>query len=341
MNTKTSLVLMLAAVLLTGCKDNNKQLQTPPLPVKTMKVEATPGPGGQAFPGTIEETTGSVLSFAVGGTLKSVSVSTGTKVSKGQLIAVVDDATLRNAHDIAATTLRQAQDAYGRMKQLHDAGSLPEIQWVEVQSKLEQAQAAERIAKKSLHDSRLYAPFSGIISEKNAESGQNVLPGMPIVKLVKTQQVKVKVAVPENDIPNIKVGQQTVVTVQALGGKTFTGQIVEKGVTANPVTRSYEVKALLSNTTGELLPGMVCDASIASGKDTGTTIILPARIIQLDKNNRQFVWTVQNGKAHKCMIETGEVTDRGIVVTSGLSVGDEVITEGQQKVSEESKIIKK
>lgn len=84
----------------------------------------------------MEESTGSVLSFSVSGTLKRLGISIGTRVCKGQLIAVVDETTLRNAHDIALSTLRQVKDAYGRMKQLHDAGSLPEIQWIEIQSKL-------------------------------------------------------------------------------------------------------------------------------------------------------------------------------------------------------------
>lgn len=333
MNKVTGL-LLLSALILTGCKDNKKQTETQPLQVKTMEVTQQPTTDGRTFPGTLEETVGTVLSFNVSGTLKSINVSTGTRVAQGQLIAVVDDATLKNSHDIALATLNQAKDAYARMKQLHDAGSLPEMQWVEVQSKLEQAQSAERISCKSLTDSRLYAPFSGVISEKNAEAGQNVLPGAPVVKLVKTQQVKVKVAVPENEISNIRVGGTATVSVSALSGKTFTGRIVEKGVAANPLTRSYDVKALLNNPTGELMPGMICDVSLSSSSSAKTVIMLPANIIQIDKDNREFVWTAVGGKAHKVYVATGDVTDRGVIVTSGLSAGDKVITEGQQKVSE-------
>lgn len=333
MNKATGL-LLLAALIMIGCKDKKEQTLTQPMAVKTMTVAQQAAGDGQTFAGTMEETVGTQLSFNVSGTLRSINVSTGSRVTKGQLIAEVDDATLRNSHDIALATLSQAEDAYTRMKQLHDAGSLPEIQWVEVQSKLSQAQSAERIARKNLTDSHLYAPFSGVIAEKNAEAGQNVLPGAPVVKLVKTEQVKVKIAVPENEISQIKVGGTAIVSVSALGGKTYTGRIIEKGVSANALTRSYDVKAIVSNPTGELMPGMICDVSLAKPGTATTVIMLPANIIQIDKDNRPFVWTATNGKAHKAYITTSDVTDRGVIVTSGLKAGDNVITEGQQKVSE-------
>lgn len=340
MNRHSILPALFAALLLTGCKgkDEKATLASPAPLVKVMAVSTGNVVGTQGYSGTIEETVGSSLSFSVAGTIKSIHVATGSRVSKGQLIATVDDATLRNSYDMAATTLRQATDAYNRMKQLHDAGSLPEIKWIEAQSQLEQAQSAERISKKNLADSRLYAPFSGVIAEKNAEVGQNALPGVPVVKLVQVAQVKVKIAVPENEISRFKNGQQLSVTVAALGGKSFQGRVTEIGVEANPMTRSYEVKALLANPSGELMPGMVCDVSTGHGNGQSDAIVLPAQLVQLDNSNRSFVWVNRSGKAHKVLVQTGALTDQGVVIASGLTAGDEVIVEGQQKVSEGMKI---
>lgn len=340
MNRHCFLPALLAALLLSGCKGKGEDAtsQTNVPLVKVMAVSAGSSDALQGYSGTIEETAGSSLSFSVAGTIKSIHVTTGSRVSKGQLIATVDDATLRNSYEMAATTLRQATDAYSRMKQLHDAGSLPEIKWIEAQSQLEQAQSAERISKKNLADCRLYAPFSGVIAEKNAEVGQNALPGVPVVKLVQVAQVKVKIAVPENEISHFKNGQQLNVAVAALGGKVFQGRVSEIGVEANPMTRSYEVKALLANPQGELMPGMVCDVSTGHVAAQSDAIILPARLVQLDNANRSFVWLNRGGKAHKAIVQTGALTDQGVVITAGLSAGDEVIVEGQQKVSEGMKI---
>ena len=326
----------LLSILMTGCKQHT-ETTTAPMKVKVEKIETLPISGTQSFSGTIEEMNGSALSFSTGGTVKRILVSPGQQVSQGTLLAEVDETSVHNAYEAALAMRTQAEDAYGRMKQLHDNNSLPEIQWIEIQSKLKQAVAAEQIAKKSLADCKLYAPFSGFISEKMVEMGQNVLPGMPVVKLVKIEKVKVKLAIPENEIVNIKEGQAATIQVSALGNGLYKGIVTEKGVSANALSRSYDVKVLIENKDKTLLPGMICQATLnKGGQQTG--IVLPTPVVQLDEQNHPFVWINAKGKAQKRKIETGELTHKGIIVTGGLNAGEEVIIEGQQKVSENTQI---
>lgn len=338
MKTNCCSMLFLCSIVLlaTGCGKQEKR-ETQHVKVKVMKVEPVITSGGQLFSGTVEESSGSTLSFPVAGTVTQIRVEAGQRVSKGELIAVLDEATLRNTHDAAVATLEQAEDAYRRMKQLHDNNSLPEIQWVETQSKLKQAQSAERISKKNLADGRLYAPFSGVISSKDVEIGHNVMPGSPVVRLVKVGQVKINIPVPENEIPRVSLGLPVSVCVQALDGKVFTGKVVEKGIAANPLSRSYDVKALIDNPSGELMPGMVCTLGIGTGI-TDRAIILPANIIQTDEQNRNFVWINTGGKASKKYVVTGRFEGDGVQIVSGIFAGDEVIVEGQQKVSDGTKV---
>lgn len=326
-------VIMVSLVVgLVGCGNREAQ-ENGPVRVKVQTVQAQLIEGVQVFSGTIEEMTGSTLSFSVSGTLTQVRVSAGQRVRQGELIASVDDATLQNSYAVAVAALEQAEDAYARMKQLHDNNSLPEIQWTEVQSKLKQARSAEQISKKNLEDSRLYAPFSGVIAQKNVEVGQNVMPGSPVVRLVGVEQVKVSISVPENEIARMQIGLPVRIRVSALGGKIFEGNIVEKGIAAHPLSRSYEVKALIKNETGELLPGMICEMEVQQ-EQAREGILLPNYIIQLDDTNRQFVWVNQSGKAIKKYVTVGELGGRGVFITSGLNPGDKVLVEGQQKVSE-------
>lgn len=333
---KQYVILASLAIGLAGC--NNPEVQKDgPIKVRVQTVQVQPIEGVQGFSGTIEEMTGSTLSFSVNGTLTQIRVSAGQRVRQGELIASVDDATLQNSYAMAAAALEQAEDAYVRMKQLHDNNSLPEIQWTEVQSKLKQARSTEQISKKSLEDSRLYAPFSGVIAEKNVEVGQNVMPGSPVVRLVGVEQVKVCISVPENEIAHIQIGQPARIRISALGSKIFEGNIVEKGIAAHPLSRSYEVKALVRNETGELLPGMICEMEVQQ-EQAREGILLPNYVVQLDDTNRQFVWVNQSGKAVKKHVTVGELGSRGVFITSGLNPGDEVLVEGQQKVSENMNI---
>lgn len=324
-------LLCSAIVLLAGCKQRNLP-EHEPVKVHTEPVRTTTLQSGITFSGTVEEASGSTLSFPVAGTVEQIYVSEGQRVQKGQLIAILNDASIKSAHEASVAMLEQAQDAYERLKMLHDSNSLPEIQWIEVQSKLKQAQSAERVARKNLEDSKLYAPYSGVISEKSVDRGHNVLPGMPVVNLVVVNPVKINVSVPENEIANISVGQPVKISVSALNGKIFDGKIAEKGIAANPLTRSYEVKALVVNQGEDLMPGMICTLSLDSQENT-SAITLPINIIQRNEQNQTFVWVNKKGKATKRIISLGTIVENDIVVTSGLSEDDEIIVSGQQKIS--------
>ena len=325
-------VLCCLALMMTGCGQQEVR-DSQPIKVAVMKVKPAVLSGEQDYSGTIEEASGSTLSFPVAGTVQQIPVVAGQRIAKGEVIAVLDEAALRSTYEAASASLAQAEDAWRHMKQLHDAGSLPEMQWIEVQSKLKQAQSVEAISKKNLDDGRLYAPFSGVISEKSVEVGHNVMPGQPVVRMVAVDHVKVCISVPENEISHISTGLPVNVSVPALDGKTFSGKIVEKGIVAQPLSRSYEVKALVDNSSGELMPGMICSVGIDGG-DADTAVILPAPVIQTDERNRAFVWVNDSGKARKRVVETGALVRDGVMISSGISTGDEVIVEGQQKVSE-------
>lgn len=332
---------LLGVLFFQGCKNVEKPKSAEPIKVITQTVSTTANGSSQGYSGTVEEESGSSLSFSTTGTVQRVFVSEGQMVAKGALIAEVDPATVRNAHDATVATLEQAQDAYNRMKQLHDKGSLSDIKWIEVESKLKQAVSSEKIARKSLNDCKLYAPFSGYVAQKSVEMGQNVIPGMEVIKLVRIDRVKVKVSIPEEEIASVKQGQTAKVSVAALGGSTFEGKVVEKSVAANPLTRTYEVKVLVQNSSRKLLPGMVCDVLLYNDNVETSTILLPATVVQIDIDNRPFVWTAVGGKAHKAYIGVGESIGDDVVITSGLSNGDKVIVNGQQKVSEGTAINEK
>lgn len=299
--------------------------------------------GNFGYSGTVEEENGVMLSFAQGGTIKQLCVKVGDRVHRGQLIATVDPTSVRNTYDMAHSTRSQVEDTYKRMKQLHEKGSLPDIKWVEVQSQLQQALSAENIAKKNLYDCNLYAPFDGVISEKNAEVGQNAAPGAPIVKLVTTNVLNVKISVPESEMAAIHVRQHADIVVQALDGKHYNGYVKEKGVIADPVSRSYSVKIRVEGADGALLPGMVSQVALTEvtpdySESTGSSIVIPAHLVQLADNNTNFVWVDEGGKAVRRPIVCGEYLSNGVTVVSGLKRGDKLIIEGQQKVSTGSKL---
>lgn len=336
---KTKWTMMTAVVLMALCSCGEKKgaAAEQTVRVKVQQIQAEAVNGEQGFSGTIEESSGVALSFASAGTIRRIYVNEGQTVRQGQLIAELDPTTMQNAYTISKTSLEQAQDTYNRMKELHDAGSLPEMQWISIENQLKSAAASEAMAKKALSDTKLYAPFSGYISAKIAEMGENATPGMPIAKLVNIGSVKVKIAVPEDDIQRIAKNSSMKIVVPALGNREFSGRVTERGVSADPRSRTYEVKATILNHDGQLLPGMICQAFTNYMQGT-TGVFIPANLVQLDSDNKTFVWVVNGDKALKREIFISNETAQGAQVSGGLSAGDKLIVAGQQKVSNGMKV---
>lgn len=322
--------LLLLAMILGGCKESKIKTEgVAPVRVKTMEVCPSMVESAGRYSGTVEAQKGTVLSFPVAGTIKDMYVCLGMKVKQGDLIAALDSISLQSSYNAAVATLRQAEDAYRRMKTLHDNGSLPEIKWVEAESRLKQAQSMEAIARKELRNICLYAPFDGVIAEKEGEVGQNVIPGAKVARLVSAVGQRVRIAVPENEIAHVAIGQQAVIFVSALG-REYRGTVAEKGVVANALSRSYEVKLKVEDADGELLPGMITEVTLLNPQQEA--YVLPAQVVQLDHENQTFVWMVRNHCVEKQVIECKEFTAEGVVVSQGLKEGDVVVIEGQQKV---------
>ncbi|MEG1556073.1 MAG: efflux RND transporter periplasmic adaptor subunit, partial [Bacteroidales bacterium] len=326
-------ILVAISIFFYGCTKKEKREIELPIPVSVITVSESPDAAHQSYVGVIEPDFTSDISFAVPGNVERVYYSEGDCVAKGALLAEVNSKTLQDTYTAAAATLRQAQDGYERMKQLHNKGSITEVEWIDIQTKLEKAKAIESIAKKNLEESKLYAPFSGVIGKRLIEIGINVLPGVPVFTLLAIEKVNIKVSIPEDVISQIKIGQKVSIRVAAIGNKKFEGVIAKKGMEANKMAHSYEITIPIANQNKELMPGMICDVQINTN-GVSQFIVVPNQSIKLLDNGEKYVWIVKDSLAHKQSIITGALSGNGIVVNEGLSDGDQVIVKGHQKVCE-------
>lgn len=188
---------VLSSFIICGCTGSSqKDQKTDYVSVKTIRADASTHLVGKNYEGTIEEEDGANVSFGVIGNVIKVMAEEGQFVRKGQALAEVDGQNVRNAHEISAATLSQAEDAYRRLKDLYDKGTLPEIKMVEMETNLAKARAAEAISRKSVSEIILRAPFAGYVASSGVHEGANVVPGMTGFRLVKIDRVKVRLTVP-------------------------------------------------------------------------------------------------------------------------------------------------
>jgi len=332
---RITIILMLAAVVLAGCKDKEKKTEERVISVNVKVIEEETFGEKRNYVGTIEASEAITLSFEAGGNVKDVFVKVGDNVHAGQLLARLDKTSAQSSYDAAKSTLEQAEDGYRRAKQLHDNGSLPEVRWVEIQTKLAQAQSMENISRQALEHCDLYSPASGVIGSKMIEQGTNVSPLQQAFKLMNIRQLKVKTSIPENEISKIKVGKKAIVTVPAADDETFEVEVIEKGIEANVLSHSYEVKCIFTGDHEKLLPGMVCKVTMDEPENTG--YVIPSRAVQTMADGIG-VWKIKNGRAERCIVKSNKYVADGVLVMEGIEKGDTIVTEGYQKLFDNAKV---
>ena len=337
---KKGILGLLAILMVCSCGEKKESGAKAPTRVKTQLVSPVASDNAHNYVGIVEEREATAVSFTGMGVVKRMLVNEGQAVAKGQLIAEMDETQARNLLNGAEATMNQANDALERFKMLHDNGSLPEVQWVEIQSKVAQARSQYEVAKKNLADCWLVAPVSGIIGKKLVGAGETARPSQAVVTILDINSVKVKVAVPEAEICGIHASTPSTINVEAAQAVVRGGKI-EKGVQADALTHTYEVRINVQNGDRKLLPGMVASVKfIADGSQSIAGKVLPVTAVQKAADGSMFVWTVaKDSTAHRSKVNMGATMGNHVVVTDGIDMGQRVVTEGYQKLSEGTHVI--
>ncbi len=365
---KKYLFLLIGVLAVISCSENKKVEQKAPTRVETIVVSPGMMDNAQTYVGIVEEREATAVSFTSMGVVKRILVKEGQVVRRGQLLAEMDPTTSSNTVEVAHASLNQAKDmvkqaeatynqakdAYDRMKLLHDNGSLPEVKWIEAETRLAQATSAlntarsgvasaaatEKIARKGLADTRLYAPVSGVIGKRQVVAGETALPSQAVVNILDISTVKVKVAVPETEIGSINTGTPTSIKVDAIG-RSYRGGRIEKGVQADALTHTYDIRINVGNGDFKLLPGMVANVRFNSTGAQGVgSMSIPVTSVQKKSDGTLFVWTVDsNNAAHRAKVTIGETRGNYVTVVDGLGSGQRIVTEGYQKLSEGTKVV--
>lgn len=334
-------LLITAVSFLQGCADNGGQenIINSEISVEVDKIKLTDGSETIAYSGTIEESESFPLSFSSLGTVAKVLVSEGDFVKKGQLLAVLKDDTYQNTYEMALATLKQAEDAYSRLKPMYDNGNLPEIKFVEVQSGLQKAQAAATIAKRNLDDCKLYSPINGIVGKRSIEPGMSApLPNLASIKIVKTEKVFAEVSISENEISLVQKGDKAIINIAALNNTKFTGTVEEIGVLADPIAHTYKIKIGIQNKTRQIKPGMICEVML--NKTLGTqSLYVPSRAVLIDEQGRNFIYTIEEkNTAVKKYVTLGKLLKNGVEISGDINKDNLVVTTGYQKLVDSSKV---
>ena len=341
---KQQLTLLLTVLCLVACGHRDEsQREQAPLKVKTMVLSPSEGGMTSRYVGTIEPIRETPLSLQSVGRVVSISAKNGQRVKKGQTLMAIDNTQAMNALQTAEASLKHAQDGYDRVSKVHSKGVVSDQKMVEIESQLAQAKSLYEAAKQQLAECTLTAPCDGLVDGLNIEIGQTIIPGTKICSLLDVTAFNVRFTVPEAEINGLESSRKKIEgTVECAAIDTILPiAITEKGVTANPLTHTYDLRINVANADRRLLPGMVASVQFGATSDGQSSLpLLPVTAVQRRADGSLFVWTVDKDySAHRVAVTIAQTRGNRIEIASGLSLGERVVTEGYQKLSEGTKVV--
>lgn len=314
----------------TGTGSEDEQIK-----VSTITMSKSTDMRTRSYVGQAKASKSATLISPYPGTLRTLDVSVGEHVSEGDVLAEVHSESVKSVYDMSRAALEQAEDGYARVRQVKEKGGVPDVRFKEVEADLAKARAAASAAEDAVKSGTITAPFDGVVSRIHTHQGAETVLHAPLMRIIDPMSVEIEFSIPEGELSEIYEGMPAEVDIPALNVEGAEAEVKIKGVEASPVTHTYECSLKLLHPVDGLAPGMVC--KVALGKDMQPDYIVPAHIVQTDRNGR-YVWTVEDGTVRKTYVVTGGFAGNGVIVTDGLSDGTQVIREGFRKVSSGMKV---
>jgi RND family efflux transporter MFP subunit len=354
---------------LHACKKS--EVKAPP--EKVINVQIQPAEKRSLKPfvetiGTLNPYEEVIVSAEVDGIIKDVKADEGSIVSKGQVLAAIDDTDYNLEVKRADAALRQAEATlsntnleYQRKEALYKEQLVTQQQFDDASTKrflaeadVERAKAAFSLARQKLLKTKVYSSLAGVVKEKKTEKGNYVKNGTSLFTVVRNNPIKLNFTVTEKDVGKLKMGQDVLFKVDAFPDREFKGKLSIIYPCLEENTRTLQVEAQVPNQNGLLKPGLFAHVTLYTGAERGIILVpvtsllyegetVKVFIVALDRAKERFVKAGQKFKLQSSgggqPASSGQsVTHEYAEITEGVKEGDLVVTVGQQNLFEGAKI---
>ncbi len=273
------------------------------------------------------------------GVLKSVFVKEGQEVTKGQVLATIDDGGMSEQLAQLNANAQLAKTTYERQKRLWNQKIGSEIQFLQAQTSYETQKSAVKQLKNQLEKATINAPFSGIIDNIFKEKGTVVAPGAgsEIFRIINLSNMYIETDVPETYIGNVTENKAVEVSFPVLGAIVHS-KIRQVGNYINPNNRSFKIEIGVPSLNGKVKPNLTAKLKLNDYTNTNA-LLIPQSIISENAKGEQFIYIVkdknENDEAitERLIIETGKTQGDLIEVTKNLLAGAEIVMEGARSVT--------
>lgn len=329
MKTPTLLTGLSALLLLSACGENSGDAHRgEPKPLQVDVASVTRQALGQTITstGTLRAEREVKLITEEEGRIAKLPFHEGAAVSKGELLVQLDDNQLRAELKKARAQRKQAQLDVKRLERLQHSRVISEDELARARTALDVALAEEELLRTRLGNTRITAPFEGVISQRLAEPGDAVAKFTHLLTLSATDSLLAELSVSELMLPGLEPGDSVTIHIDALGDLTFDGKILRIHPKVDPVTRQGVVEVLMEQPPEQARPGQLCRVKLQLRPQS--RLIVPFSALRRDTQG-EFVYRVDEGPvAHRTSVISGIHLGEAVEILEGLQEGQTVVSNG-------------
>ena len=279
------------------------------------------------------------LHAEMGGTVTAILVKEGQNVSKGQLLATLDSEVIDNSVLQLDTQLALATTTFERQARLWEQNIGSEIQYLQAKAQKEGLENSVKSLKAQARKMKIIAPFSGIIDQIYAKTGELTSPQKPFLKLVNLSKVYIESEVTETYLNSIKKDTKVLLNFRSIG-TSVEASVSQIGNFINPNNRSFKMRIDLKNPNNELKANLLADIKINDFSANGT--VIPTRLVQRDRDNKTFVYTIEpkenNYKVVKTYVTEVMNYDNQSYISEGLIPNSILVDKGARLVNNNEEV---
>ena len=273
------------------------------------------------------------------GTLEKIYVDEGQNVSKGKLLAEINDSGLKEQLDQLIIQRDFAKENYERIQRLWENNIGSEIQFLKSKSDFESIQKGVDQMRDMLSKTKIYAPFTGVVDEIIANQGSNLIPGVTnILRLVNLDDVYAEAFVSEKYISSVSNGTEALVKIPLLN-KEIQSKVTQTGNFIDPNNRTFRIEIPVDNIDRRIKQNLDAKIMINTYKKDNA-IVVPLRIIREDSEGKNYIYVMDEDKkdgvyiTRKAVIKIGNKSNTDAEVIEGLNFGEIIVLEGANLVED-------
>jgi membrane fusion protein, multidrug efflux system len=325
--------------LLPACADrasDSAPAAPPPVAVATFTVAPTTIEHTLASVGALQSPNSTEIRAEIAGKVVLIDIPEGQEVEAGYLLVKIDDAQARAAASVSRARFRNAEETLQRLRALRGSDIASQQALDDALAEQQASQGQLATAETALAKTEIRAPFRGVLGLRKVSLGAYLSPGSSVVRLTQVKPLHLVFGLPERHVAEVAVDQRVRGLVPTC--ETFEARVVAIDPEIAADSRVVQIKALVPNEDGSLLPGMSAAVQLTVGRIPDALMVPQEAVVH--EGTKRLVYTVaaDDTVAAKEVV-LGELQTERVQVTGGLQAGDVVVATGQQRLRPGAKVV--